>query len=971
MRHICACALWLMSCLATLGSDLDSLVNRLQLFGTVIPQEKVYVHMDNTSYFLGDTIWYAAYTYRTDKQLPSNVSRVLYVELLNQDGFLVERQLVEMRGGRGHGNFVLNDTLYGGFYELRAYTRWQLNWGITEKAHTPYAEEWFYNKTMAKEFYRDYDKLYSRVFPVYDKPQTAGEFFHDMTTRPMRRYFKDGAQEPSLQLSLFPEGGNLVAGVPCCIAFEAATEAGEACEGNVTLTVNHEKQKVKNEQGEDVESVTTENRGRGSFMLTPETGKTYTLTFIAADGRSATATLPAATADGVALHVTRQNEEFVISVQTQGILSDRPLGLTIMHEGRVVLSKQMENGQWTMDNDYSASPKSNQQGIVHCPLSIAHSDLPIGVNQITVFDADGRVWADRLFFVSNASLLQPAISVEGLKKEYAPCEEVNLGIVCPQAPSTHISLAVRDARTQDYTYDNGTILTEMLLSSEIKGFVPDPAYFFEADDDVHRRALDLLMLTQGWRRFDWRTMALPKAFELTQPAESQTPMLRGQVMRYTEGFWQDDVRSFTDTLTPFQMEKAIVNMRDDLDSARAYRKGLQEPTEDGLSTEDEYIGVGQGEVIATIIAETYARESSRSAGSYQMRSTIATSRFASSDPLNKEVRVHAEFVQPGSTPVIGDVETLNGRFTIPSPHFYEGCLFYLSASDTTKWKADKPHDWIAMDEQAAAEYYVRIEPFYPRFTQPYHYAQTHYRNAPEDLPQTSLFNPKTFETDMQGFTVRARRGGLRRFNSSKPAYVLDAYTAFNEACDAGLMTGRFGGRIHFVNSVARCYLGDMNTTNSYLLEPRYDGRDLSFSFTAKQVDRYNMLTNLDSVRIHTDYTPRNGGDPRVTEDNVERVTINLQQIPDEGQRTVYRDRRYVLQGFNVADDFYHPNYRQRPLPAGQKDYRRTLYWNPDLPLNESGYALVTFYNNSQPTRLSVEANGQTADGKFLSTPTNP
>ena len=144
-----------MSCLATLGSDLDSLVNRLQLFGTVIPQEKVYVHMDNTSYFLGDTIWYAAYAYRTDKQLPSNVSRVLYVELLNQDGFLVERQLVEMRGGRGHGNFVLNDTLYGGFYELRAYTRWQLNWGITEKAHTPYAEEWFYNKTMAKEFYRD------------------------------------------------------------------------------------------------------------------------------------------------------------------------------------------------------------------------------------------------------------------------------------------------------------------------------------------------------------------------------------------------------------------------------------------------------------------------------------------------------------------------------------------------------------------------------------------------------------------------------------------------------------------------------------------------------------------------------------------------------------------------------------------------------------------------------------------------
>ena len=107
---------------------LTALAERARAFGQRIPQEKVYVHMDNTNYFLGDTIWFAAYTRRTDSDKPSKVSRVLYAELWNHDGFLVERKLVEMKEGRGHGYFALPDTLYSGYFELRAYTRWQLNW---------------------------------------------------------------------------------------------------------------------------------------------------------------------------------------------------------------------------------------------------------------------------------------------------------------------------------------------------------------------------------------------------------------------------------------------------------------------------------------------------------------------------------------------------------------------------------------------------------------------------------------------------------------------------------------------------------------------------------------------------------------------------------------------------------------------------------------------------------------------------
>jgi len=948
-------------------TTLEGWADRLARFGKAIPQEKVFVQLDNTCYFLGDTIWYAAFTRRTDRNLPSNVSRILYVELLNQDGFLMERQLVEMRQGRGHGNFVLADTLYAGYYELRAYTRWQLNWGITEKEHTSEAEAWFFNKDMAKEFYRDYDKLYSRVFPVYDKPQEPGEYYRDMTTRPLRRYYKSGAEAPQLQLSLFPEGGQLVAGAPCRVAFEAATENGEACEGNLRM---NEKSKMKNEKGEDINETPAINRGRGMFTFTPDPGQEYEFTFTDKDGRTAKARLPKAESDGVALHVERQGDEWNIQIQAVGEAAAKPLGLTIMHEGVTKFFEQMNDAESSSSSSFT----------FHYSLE----SLSSGVHQVTVFDADGRVWADRLFFVTKPEILHSTLTVSGLKDEYRPFEEVNLlveakpNILHSSSSTSHsetkpiVSLAVRDAGTQDYTYDTSNILTEMLLSSEIKGFVPNASYFFETDDEEHRTALDLLMMTQGWRRFNWYEMATPGAFELSQPAESLTQVLRGKVMNYTSREWQDEVRAIDDSCPlPYQMEKSIMNAQPTAGKPveQAFRDSMRNAT-DGLSTEDKYTGLGQAEIFETIIAQSYAHEMSGvPSGSYRMRGTIASARFnAKENALNHEMRVHAEFVQDGSDPVIGDITTKNGNFTIQAPRFDGYCIFFLAASDTAKWKAKDSHLWISMNEQDDPEFYLRIQWPYPNFVKPYDHYQMSFRPIAETGRQPSIFDPTNFETQMQTVTVRASHGGLRRLDPSKPAFTEDAYEAYNRACDAGLMEGRFLGRFHYLNSVARLYLGDMNTLNAYLLEPRYDGANISLNRSAQIINHYNLLTNLQRVKLYTDYNPRTGGDPRAIEDNVERVCLDLEAIPNEGQRVTYRDRRYVLQGFSIADDFYHPDYRRTPPAEGQKDYRRTLYWDPAVQLDENGQAAVSFFTGSRAASIIVNANGQASDGTLLTTP---
>lgn len=166
MLVLCVCAL---SASGRTPAWLRQNLENVQVFARQYPQEKVYVHMDNTCYFLGDTIWFKAYLREAGSGLPSAKSGVLYAELFNHDGYLVERKQLKMTDGEGNGFFYLpaDSTLYSGFYELRAYTRWQLNWGEYEHPHTQSDKNWFFNKTMRYEFFRDYEKLYSRTFPVF------------------------------------------------------------------------------------------------------------------------------------------------------------------------------------------------------------------------------------------------------------------------------------------------------------------------------------------------------------------------------------------------------------------------------------------------------------------------------------------------------------------------------------------------------------------------------------------------------------------------------------------------------------------------------------------------------------------------------------------------------------------------------------------------------------------------------------
>ena len=130
------------------------------------------------------------------------------------------------------------------------------------------------------------------------------------------------------------------------------------------------------------------------------------------------------------------------------------------------------------------------------------------------------------------------------------------------------------------------------------------------------------------------------------------------------------------------------------------------------------------------------------------------------------------------------------------------------------------------------------------------------------------------------------------------------------------------------------------------------------------MDKYRHLRYLDKLYIYTDYAPREQGSPKYQGSNQPDVIIDYRLFPNDGYQMTYRDRRYIMDGYAVCEDFYSPDYSQHPLPD-TKDYRRTLYWNPNVKFDTDGKATVTLYNNSKQTVLGIDAQGIDTTGAPL------
>ncbi len=568
---------------------INRLVTKLTALNLKFPQEKVYLHLDKPYYAAGDDIWFKAYLVNAHSHAPSTQSRVLYVELITPENTFHSTTVVRLDKGKGHGDIRLPDDLPEGNYRLRAFTSWMQN----------FDEDHFFHQNITIWSPRKNDLVTAPVFTF--KPQPTGDsvlvnlrlmnyqakplaqavfsystnFDQKAGTRKTTasadgkstlRFFmdKNEAQSPKIFLTLeqangnlnhtiavprpqekldvqfFPEGGNLVSGLWNTVGFKAIDGNGLGKDVQGAIYDN---------QGQKVADLKTQKYGMGRTGFIPAANKKYTAKITAGKGAAQEFALPVPQKKGFILSVdSKQPANIRVKFYSLGFDQDsvgkpKALHLVAQVRGEVL---------------YAASSPSAQAVF---QVDVPKNKFPSGLVQFTVFSEAGEPLAERLVFVNHSPQVQLTVTPD--KPAYKPREKVTLQIQAKDetgAPvAGHFSMAITDQKAVTPAPHAANLVSYLLLSSDLKGHIEDPSYYFSAATPEVAQALDNLLLTQGWRRFVWKDVLQDKSPEINFPAERDI-YLSGSVMKVTG---QPDAYSDVLVMNHNKVESTIKLQTDD------------------------------------------------------------------------------------------------------------------------------------------------------------------------------------------------------------------------------------------------------------------------------------------------------------------------------------------------------------------------------------------------------------------------
>lgn len=448
---------------------LEAVVKKLQEFHSRNPQEKLYVQLDKPFYAAGDSIWFKAYLVEASLHSLDSQSQVMYVELLNSANAIVARRILYVNGV-SYGDFALPDTLHEGKYLVRAYTNYMRNAG----------EDFFFKKEIS----------ILNPAPAYANEQTAEMINPD-----------------SIDLQFFPEGGELVAcGKFNRVAFKATGQDGKgvALEGEIL-----------DDQQTRVATFKTEHNGMGLVWLNPAPGKSYHARITKPAPVNRSYSLPHVTEKGYALQVNQAGKNINVIVFSSSASVPPFIGIVVQSRGKTY---HVQEGTIKPEGFLATIPINK---------------LPEGINQITLFDAAGQPVAERLVYIPNTEIL--SLKLETVSTVFNKREHIAVHVDASYPNGTpalgNFSITVYDdallQKKEEYPL---TITNYLSLTSDLKGNIENPGYYFKDDQPETRKNLDLLMLVNGWRRFTWKDVLEQKASVKGYVREKGIP-ISGRVMK--------------------------------------------------------------------------------------------------------------------------------------------------------------------------------------------------------------------------------------------------------------------------------------------------------------------------------------------------------------------------------------------------------------------------------------------------------
>ena len=809
----------------TVSGRLMNFAKKAARFNLDFTQEKVYLHFDNTGYFLGETIWFKAYVVKAQNNVYSDMSKTLYVDLLTPEGYVVESKKLKIEDGACRGEFSIPDSLKAGFYEVRAYTRCMMNFGP--------------------------EVIFSRVFPVFDAPKTDGDYTdRNMTYRkftiPIIR--EKEPKRDKINVSFYPEGGSMIAGMDSKVAFKATDKQGKSIDVSGM---------VYNSKGEQIAAMATQHDGMGAFTMFSD-GKKCTAKVVY-DGKESKFELPEADTSGYVMTAFNlSNNGMRVMIQKSPRLPESDsLALVLTCRGQILDFRILT---------------VKEEGTM---FSYKKANLPDGVCQLTLYDVKGHIRSDRLVFVQPTS--KANLQVEPDKTSYKPYEKIGLTIQAQSAEGNAVggvvSLAVRDGGNSDFgNSDNGNIATNLLLSSDLKGYIENPTWYFEKSTTERLLGLDLLMMTQGWRRYSWKRMEGLEPFKAKYPIEEGI-LIDGKVLSLLAKKEKQNIDVLFWMLKGNQSYKG--ECKTDANGDFNFLLDMYGVWDLNLQTKNE--------------------------------------------DKRKEYRI-----------------LLNRTFA-PDPKSYTGFDKEVWLDNSLKTPEPIPDSTALM--LGEIKYTTETTP-----TNPEGYKEYTLKEVIKTAKRPLTMMQQAVRKASVGYDVGKITDAHRDIGVSEAPDILhmlqeeNPYFSITQSGD-DTAEYRYKGRpVHFL----------FNGTQSEIATTRKVEE-----LMGDEVEKVLIVEDHEVARY---YYPQDDKEPVII-----MFTLFKNGIRPKEPIGI---RRTTFQGYSESKEFYSPFYRPG-IPIIDPDYRRTLYWNPDVIIDDEGKAKVEFYNNSKCRKLIISTEGLTKNGIIL------
>ncbi len=396
--------------------------------------EKIYIHYDRQSYIAGDTIWFKAYI--INGILPSKLSTVLNVELLNDSGKVISKKILPISESMAANAFELQNNLQQGSYTITAFTGLMMNFGTAN----------FYHKQIN----------------IYN-PNNVG-IERKVSMNP--------------EIKFFPESGNFVANAENSIAFKCVDNNG------LPLSVVG---KIVNSTGQVKGEFKSTHDGMGKFNLNPVLGDKYFAECLINGVANKTVALPDAILDASLIKLTFVNGKTYLELDNSNVTSDykRPAYILGVEENLIA---------------FKIALKENQ---IKTSVELPTSTLLSGILKITLFNKDNRPLAERLTFINSGDYeVKTELKVNNLNTEARKKNDFTFLVNDTTVGSYSVAITNADDEI-DNMNGKENIVTRFLLTENLRGKINNPAYYFEKNDEIHAQNLDLVMLTNGWRGYNW------------------------------------------------------------------------------------------------------------------------------------------------------------------------------------------------------------------------------------------------------------------------------------------------------------------------------------------------------------------------------------------------------------------------------------------------------------------------------------